>query len=49
LIFKKMTDIEKCLAGNADDGSLSLIGRELLSRAPRVRETKSRHAVKRDG
>jgi len=42
-----MTDIEKCLAGNGDDESL--IERQLLSRAPRVRETKSRHAVERDG
>jgi hypothetical protein len=42
-----MTGIEKCLAGNVDERSL--IERQLLSRAPRVRETKSRHAVKRDG
>jgi hypothetical protein len=42
-----MTDIEKCLVGNVDDRSS--IERQVLSRTPRVRETKSRHAVKRDG
>jgi hypothetical protein len=33
-----MTGIEKCLAGNGDDGSL--IERQLLNKAPRVRENK---------